>query len=344
MEQTIINNDQQLVLHANNISGYNQQAAFSNKQPKEQRLSTTKPFIVSNTEEVSLQELKHNHIIPVYVKDNEPLVSHYDFIEAAWDVAAHVYGEDNLAFPSVRVSHPIKGRVPEARKKPASELQEWEKTIYYERAMFLIEIPCNYDEVDGNVVSLTIGGVKAYNLDNLYNRKGAPEHFKVFIGFKNQVCCNLCVSTDGLLEDVRVTSALELRNKIYELVCRYNALEQLTAMQKMQQYYLTERQFAHLIGRCKMYQYLSPAQKKEIPELHFGDSQINQVCRDYYRDESFCRDEKGSINIWKVLNLFTESNKSSYIDTFLSRAANASNFTGELVNALENRSNNWFIS
>ena len=43
--------------------------------------------------------------------------------------------------PSIRVSHQIKGRVPSAIGKPVKELKENEKTIYYERMAFLIEIP-----------------------------------------------------------------------------------------------------------------------------------------------------------------------------------------------------------
>src|SRR5687768_2852858 len=101
-------------------------------------------FIQANTEEASLHDLKHKHIIPVYVKDNEPLIGHYDFIEATWEVASHVYGDGNVASPLVRVSHPIKGRVPEARNKPAAELMDHEKTLYYERMMFLLEVPCNF--------------------------------------------------------------------------------------------------------------------------------------------------------------------------------------------------------
>jgi len=49
--------------------------------------------------------------------------------------------------------------------------------------MFAIEVPCNYDEIDGNTLSLTIGEVKAYNLDSPHSKKGAQEHFKVFVGF-----------------------------------------------------------------------------------------------------------------------------------------------------------------
>ncbi|RYE59167.1 MAG: DUF3871 family protein [Sphingobacteriales bacterium] len=306
--------------------------------------SSDKPFIQANTEPVELVELRHSHIIPVYVKDNEPLIGHYDFIEAAWDAASTVFGNGNLAQPTIRVSHPIKGRIPEARNKPASELLEREKTLYYERMMFLIEIPCNYDEIGGNRLNLTIGGVKAYNLDNVYGKKGASEHFKVFVGFKNTVCCNLCVNTDGLLADIRVNTKRELYSQIYDLLCRYNALNYLTQMQQLTQLSLSERQFAQLVGRCRLYQHLPPATKKGIPELHFGDSQINQVCRDYYRDESFSREEGGSINLWRVFNLFTGANKSSYIDSFLARASGASQLVGHIAESLSGKTSSWYLS
>ena len=70
--------------------------------------------------------------------------------------------------------------------------------------MFVVEVPTATDVIDGNQVTLVIGGVKAYNLDNLYNKKGVDEHFKVFAGFQNLVCTNLSVWSDGLATDIRV--------------------------------------------------------------------------------------------------------------------------------------------
>ena len=40
------------------------------------------PFILANTEEVSLQHLKHDCIIPVFSKDNEKTIAHQEFIES----------------------------------------------------------------------------------------------------------------------------------------------------------------------------------------------------------------------------------------------------------------------
>jgi hypothetical protein len=255
-----------------------------------------------------------------------------------------VYRAERIASPCIRLSHPIKGRVPEARNKPAAELNEWEKTLYYERMAFVQEISSITDTIDSQQLSLTVGGVKAYNLDNLQNKKGADEHFKVFIGFKVSVCTNLCVWTDGFAGDIRVKNLEQLRTAIYMLVHSFDAIAQLKRMEALQQYSLTEQQFAHLIGRCKMYQYLPSSVKKDIPELALGESQLNAVCRDYYKDNSFCRNAEGDISLWSLYNLFTSVNRASYIDSFLDRAVNAASFTQKLASTLEHKSINWFLN
>jgi len=305
--------------------------------------STTKPFIEANTIEGSLSELRQHHIIPVFTRDNEPLISQVDFIEMTQEVVHEAFHAERILSPSIRLSHPIKGRVPEARNKPASELQEWEKTIYYERMAFIIEVPTISDNIEGEKVSLTIGGVKAYNLDNLNGRRGTEEHFKIFIGFKVAVCTNLCVWSDGYTYDIKVRDREQLKAAIYHLVHSFDAITQLKKMEALQYYSLTEQQFAQLIGRCRLYQHLPTGLKQGIPDLQFGDAQINAVCRDYYKDNSFCRDGNGGINLWRLYNLFTMANKQSYIDTFLDRAVNATTFTSELAYALEHKYDNWFL-
>jgi hypothetical protein len=327
------------------LNGLGQQHALTvavvNNTPATQ--TSSKAFIEANTIESTLEEIRSRHIIPTY-RDSEALISQAEFIEITEEVVHQVFPSERIISPIVRLSHPIKGRVPEARNKPASELNEWEKTLYYERMAFIQEISSITDTIDGQQLSLTVGGVKAYNLDNLQNRKGADEHFKVFIGFKVSVCTNLCVWTDGYSGDLRVKSLDQLRAGIQQLVHSFDAITQLKKMEALQQYSLTEQQFAHLIGRCKMYQYLPTGQKQDIPELQFGDSQINAVCKDYYKDNSFCRDQRGDISLWKLYNLFTAANKASYIDTFADRAVNASTLTKGLCDALVHKNSNWFLN
>jgi hypothetical protein len=303
-----------------------------------------KAFMEANTIEGDFTDIQDNHIIPVFARDNEPAISHIDFIETTQKVISQVFPTESILSPSIRLSHAIKGRIPEARNKPASELESWERTIYYERMAFIIEIPTIADSIAGESLSLTIGGVKAYNLDNLNAKKGTEETFKVFIGFKVSVCTNLCVWTDGYAQSVKVKNIQQLKGAIYQLISSFNATGQVRRMNALQNYTLTERQFAQLIGRCRMYHHLPSHIKQTIPEMHFGDSQINGVCKDYYKDNSFCRDDNGDINLWKLYNLFTAANKQSYIDTFADRAVSASKFVDELSHTLENKAVNWFLN
>lgn len=305
-------------------------------------VSTDKPFIQANTTEVSLQEIKDNHIIPVFIKDNEPLISHADFIETTLKVALDVYSGEIINSPTVRVSHPVKGRIPEAKNKAANDLEEWEKTIYFERMAFIIEVPSISDVIGGNTLSLTIGGVKSYGLDNLYSRK-SDQHFKIFVGFNNRVCLNLKIWSDGYMGDLKVTTIGQLSACIRSLLEQHNAVFQLNQMKLLCDYSLSESQFAHLIGKARMYQHLPKDVQRDIPQLMFGDQQISSVVRDYYRDNSFCRDEAGNINLWRLYNLFTEANKSSYIDNFIDRSVNAYQFIEKIRWALEEKSNNWYL-
>ena len=152
-----------------------------NIQPEGGTVSTQSAFIQANTVEGSYEEIKDRHIIPVFVKDNTTLISHADFIEATAEIASSVFQGEQLLKPAIRLSHPIKGRIPDARDKPADQLAEHEKTLYYERMAFAIEIPTIHDDIDGNTLSLTVGGVKSYSQDNLSARKGADEHFRLLL-------------------------------------------------------------------------------------------------------------------------------------------------------------------
>ncbi len=307
-------------------------------------ISNGKPFIEANTIASTLTEVKHSHIIPVFIKDNEPVISHCEFIETTLGMAMDVFRGEVVLKPNVRLSHPIKSRIPEAKLKPANALLEHEKTIYYERMAFVIEIPSIFADIDGYRLTLSIGGVKAYNLDNLYNKLGADQHFKIFVGFRNSVCTNLCIHTDGYMANLKVKNLDMLRNIIRMMLQDFNVSQLSAQLKEFNNYELNEQQFAQLIGRCRMYRYLPENLQAEIPQLMFGESQLNTICSDYYRDKSFCRSEDGNINLWKLYNLFTGANKSSYIDTFLDRGVNAYQLVNVLQEAIKNRSTCWYLN
>ncbi|WEK69629.1 MAG: DUF3871 family protein [Candidatus Chryseobacterium colombiense] len=303
-----------------------------------------KSFIEANTQEINLQHLKNDCIIPVFSKDNEKTISHQEFIEISQNCISNVFPNHSISEPEIRVSHQIKGRTPGAIHKNVKDLLEHEKTIYYERMAFIIKIPTITDNINGNELSLTIGGVRAYNQENLYNKK-TFEKFKFFVGFQNKVCCNLCVWSDGFVDDLKVSSYEELQSKLFQVLNNYNAEKHLSEMKQFADYSLTEHQFAQLLGRTRLYQHLPKKEKLKIPMLQFTDGHINTITKDYYEDESFCRDNAGDINLWNLYNLFTQANKSSYIDTFLDRNLNAFDFTKGIQQSLNDNSDyRWFLS
>lgn len=305
----------------------------------------TSPFIEANTDEIELLNLKEDCIIPVFTKDNEITISHQGFIDSALKVTQKLFSKEQIEAPEIRVSHQIKGRTPDALHIPAKELQEHQRTMYYERMAFIIRIPSITKTIGGNELSLVIGGVRAYNLENLYNKK-TYEKFKFFIGFQNMVCCNLCVSTDGFQNEIRTMGLLDLEVKMEEIIRTYNAERHLQEMEDLTNRSLTETQFAQIIGKSRLFHYLPKNEKSEIPELLLNDGHINTVAKDYYNDESFSRNEDGSISLWKFYNLLTGSNKSSYVDTFLDRGVNAFSFAKGVSNALSDSKSNyaWFLS
>lgn len=299
-------------------------------------------FIEANTEEVSLGHLRNDCITPVFSKDNELTINHAAFIDTVQDAVASFFAGEQIDRADIRVSHIIKGRIPEAIHKPANQLLESDKTIYYERCAFCIDIPSIYETVDGNKLNLSVVGVRAYNQMNLYSRK-SPELFRLAIGFKNQVCCNMCVFTDGYKDDVRVTSTGELYKAALEMFYGYNPAKHLHLMQTLGETAMSEHQFCQIIGRMRLYLCLPTRLQRELPKMLLTDTQINTVARAFVSDEYFAG--LGSeLSLWKFYNLLTGANKSSYIDSFLDRSLNATNIAVGINAALHgDEQYRWFI-
>lgn len=302
------------------------------------------PFIEANTKEVTIEHLKDDCIVPVFSKDNEITISHPNFIESVWEAANRVFPSESIELPEIRVSHIIKGRTPEAIHKSVKDLLEEDKTIYYERMMFCFEIPSIHEDIAGDRLNLTIGGVRSYNHENLYSKKGM-EKFKLFIGFKNLVCCNMCISTDGFKSELKVMDVNGLLNAAMQLFQEYNAAKHLYYMEAFKNSYMTEHQFAQFLGKSRLYQYLPNEQRRLLPQMLMTDTQIGIVAKSFYHDDKFSLpDNQKEISMWNVYNLLTGANKSSYIDNFLDRAYNATQLADGLNKALYGDSEySWFI-
>ena len=299
-------------------------------------------FIEANTNEVNLQHLRADCITPVFAKDNELTINHAQFVETIQDAAKDYFRGEIVDDAAIRVSHIIKGRIPEAIHKPANQLLESDKTIYYERCAFSIDVPSIWQDVNGNRLNLSIVGVRAYNHTNLMSKK-VPETFRLAIGFKNQVCCNMCITSDGYKDDLRVNNTRELYQAALILFNQFNPAKQIHLMQQLGNTSMTEHQFCTFLGKSRLYQCLSNNAQKHLPRMLLTDTQINSVAKSYITDKNF-GGIGGELNMWQFSTLLTGAHKSSYIDSFLDRSLNASEIALGINAALHGDENyRWFI-
>jgi len=278
--------------------------------------SSSDAFIEANTQVASLYQLERDHLIPVFAKDNERCISHAEFVRAVMEAVAFVYRDEVVLHPSIRVSHPVHGRTPEAKHKQPIELLPHEKTLYYERMMFNIEIPSVNMRIDDKEIHLNVGGIKAFNLDKLHGRRHS-QHFKVFVGYQVKVCSNLCVASDGAILEFDALSSDDIFIQLVNLLNSFNKDQWFQQLNELSTRMIDSEQFAQLVGKMRLELY----DPNSGIDTMLGDQQMGHVVRGYFYNKHFGADSSGYITLWNVYNLFTEANKSSYVDKFLSRSA-----------------------
>lgn len=321
-----------------NLSEFAEDATIIMEQPK-----CGISFLEANTDSISMEDLANKCVVPTWA-NQELTIAHQDFISCVHEAASDFYRGERLNMPDIRVSHIVRGRIPQALGKKASELLECEKTQFYQRLAFAFTIPTIVETVRGERLELCIGGVRNYSDLNLYRATKGIEKFSVFVGWRVRICSNQVLTGEGVKFNIEVTNTSELYRHVLELFHSFNPAKEIHLLQSLSDTYLTETQFAQVVGRMRMYQALSPGRQKQIPRLLITDSQINSVCRDFYSSEHF--GVKGNaISLFDFHNLLTESNKSSYIDTYLNRAVNATEVSVGLNNVMQGLDNRyaWFL-
>jgi hypothetical protein len=235
--------------------------------------------------------------------------------------------------------------VPSAAGKKASELLECEKTQFYQRLAFAFTIPTIWETVRGEKLELCVGGVRNYSDLNLYRASKGLEKFSVFVGWRVVICSNQVLTGEGVKFNMEVSNINELYRNVLELLHSFNPAKDIHLLHALSETFLSETQFAQVVGRMRMFQALPSAQQKRMPQLLITDSQINSVCRDFYRSEHFGMKDN-AISLFDFHNLLTESNKSSYVDTYLHRAVNATEVSVGLNNVMQGIDNKyaWFLS
>lgn len=302
-------------------------------------------FIESNTQAITLDELTNKNIIPTFC-DNTLTISHQSFIGSVVEVAKKVFGE--LTVPELRVSHPIIGRVPSAQHKKASELRDDEKTTFYQRMAFCAHVKNLTRTINGETVHLCIGGVRAYNEDKLYNRQSTMR-FKVFVGWQVRVCSNLMLTCDGNSGTIDCMTEADIMQKSLELFKGFNPHKEdtLRLLENLSSTAISEEQFCQIIGRMRLYQFLPLAEQKQLPPLTIGDQAVNAMVKNYISNPNFGKKEGEDFTAWNLMQLANEAVKQSYIDKWLDRNQNCTDFAIGIQKALKGEDTegySWFLN
>ena len=302
-------------------------------------------FIESNTQAITLEELATKNVIPTF-SDNSLTISHQNFIGAVSKIAEQVFGE--LTPVEIRVSHPIIGRVPSAQHKKASELTDEEKTVFYQRMAWVCHVKNLTREINGQIVHLCIGGVRAYNEDKLYNRQSAMK-FKIFAGWKIRVCSNLCLTCDGNSGTIECLTEADIMQKSLELFTAFNPHKEdtLRLLENLSSTAISEEQFCQIIGRMRLYQFLPLTEQKQLPPLTIGDQAVNAMVKNYISNPNFGKKEGEDFTAWNLMQLANEAVKQSYIDKWLDRNQNCTDFAIGIQKALKGEDTegySWFLN
>ena len=304
-------------------------------------------FIESNTSAVTLEELTEKCIVPTFA-DNTLTISHSVFIKSVIEAGQTIFGE--LTPVEIRASHKILGRIPSALHKKISEIADSERTMYFQRMAFVCHVAGLTRFINGQPVHLCIGGVRAYNEDKLFGRE-SPMKFKIFVGWQVRVCSNLCLTCDGFTGNFDALTASDIKERALQLFSGFDPHkdENLRTLEALGNTRITEEQFCGIIGRLRLYQALPTATRNELglPNVILGDQAVNAVVRGYVENPNFKKeDDIDTITLWQLLQLFNEAVKQTYIDKWLERNQNCTDFTFGIQQAIDgsNPAYDWFLS
>ena len=205
-------------------------------------------FLDANTSAITLEELSASCVVPTW-GNQELTISHQDFISCVHEAASDFYKGETLNSPEIRVSHIVRGRTPNALGKKASELLESEKTQFYQRLAFAFTIPTIYETLNGQKLELCVGGVRNYSDLNLYRQTRGTEKFSIFIGWRVHICSNQILTGEGVKLSFEVMEVKDIYKNVMELLYIFVPAKDIHLMQTLSNTYLTETQFAQVVGR-----------------------------------------------------------------------------------------------
>ena len=96
----------------------------------------------------------------------------------------------------------------------------------------------------------------------------------------------------------------------------------------------------------RLYQNLPIEEQKKLPLLTIGDQAVNAMVKNYVTNPNFGK-KTGEITCWNLLQFANEAVKSSYIDKWLERNQNCTDFAIGIQKAINKKDTDgysWFLN
>lgn len=137
--------------------------------------------------------------------------------------------------------------------------------------------------------------------------------------------------------------------KSLELFTAFNPHKEdtLRLLENLQSTPISETQFCNIVGRLRLLQNLPVTEQKLHPSCTIGDQAVNAMVKNYVSDPNFGKKEGEEYTCWNLLQNSTEAIKSSYIDRWLDRNQNCTDFAIGIQKALNGEDTegyDWFLN
>ena len=289
--------------------------------------------------------------IPVFAATNELSLANTDIAKAVYSAAAKVFGLENLSPLEFRGSHLRKARIVSAQDlKEASKDQEDKTTSYLERLACCFTVKSYAKTICEHETDVCCGFIRSYHTTNLYSSK-QPERISLWCSRRVRVCSNLCLSVSGLKEDIQVMSVNDVYAAAIDIMQSYlkTADEDNRILEGLSRTRISIPQYKMLIGSLRYYMSLDPKSRKELPEMdiQLGDAQCYEACRLFINSQWGLKDGENSLDLFRLLQTFTDACKNAYLHNFLSKQKSCYSLVQNLQKVLEGDSENpysWLLS
>lgn len=298
------------------------------------------PFILGNTREMSMQELGEM-LTPVFSRDNVETISHTEGISTILDAVSTFFDGEEIKTPVIRCSHELKLRNRWGAGKLVENLAPTDSDSYMQRMIAMIEIPSIHHDINGSPCNLQVCIARNYADCNLLGNSSQKQQWMIGAGFLNTLCTNGLFKTDTCSLSVKVTNTADLYRYTMELLQRYDYMQHIDEMRRLNDVTIDMSTLAQFLGRARMVSQMPTKMKNElgIPEFILPEAQINQMIRDYYTDENFGGFGR-EITAWQFYMLLTNY-KNNYIDVTLERSCNAFTVSKGIAASVSNESSEW---